>query len=160
MAPEYLENELITPKLDVYAFGILILEILTGKEAAALKNSHIRLSYGCLMVVEQLDTPGCRVARQLHGCRATSTTMVAEMHGGSTIYYQTNHTRSKRFLEIQRLREIKKEYNLKTAISRLKQSASTKFVETVEAHFRLNIDPKYNDQQLRATVSVLDVIQP
>ena len=61
--------------------------------------------------------------------------------------------RSKRFLEIQKLRENKKEYDLKTAISLLKEMSSTKFVETAEAHFRLNIDPKYNDQQLRATVS-------
>lgn len=65
-------------------------------------------------------------------------------------------TRSKRFLEIQKLRESKKEYDLKTAISLLKQMSSTKFVETAEAHFRLNIDPKYNDQQLRATVSLFD----
>ncbi|CAL5381810.1 unnamed protein product [Camellia sinensis] len=62
--------------------------------------------------------------------------------------------RSKRFLEIQKLRENKKEYDLKTAISLLKQMASTKFVETAEAHFRLNIDLKYNDQQLRATVNL------
>ncbi|XP_044462480.1 lysM domain receptor-like kinase 4 [Mangifera indica] len=36
MAPEYLENGIVSTKLDVYAFGVLMLEILTGKEAAAL----------------------------------------------------------------------------------------------------------------------------
>ncbi|KAF8370039.1 hypothetical protein HHK36_031937 [Tetracentron sinense] len=40
MAPEYLENGLVSPKLDVYAFGILMLEILTGKEAAVLNGGQ------------------------------------------------------------------------------------------------------------------------
>ncbi|XP_054814219.1 50S ribosomal protein L1, chloroplastic [Prosopis cineraria] len=74
--------------------------------------------------------------------------------GKAALPLKRDRTRSKRFLEIQKLRENKKEYDLKTAISLLKATASTKFVETVEAHFRLNIDPKYNDQQLRATVSL------
>ncbi|KAK7309260.1 hypothetical protein RJT34_05834 [Clitoria ternatea] len=36
MAPEYLENGLVSTKLDVYAFGVLILEMLTGKEVASI----------------------------------------------------------------------------------------------------------------------------
>jgi serine/threonine protein kinase len=34
LAPEYLEDGLITPKLDVFAFGVVLLELLSGKEAA------------------------------------------------------------------------------------------------------------------------------
>ncbi|CAH9118307.1 unnamed protein product [Cuscuta europaea] len=74
--------------------------------------------------------------------------------GKAALLLKRDRKRSKRFLDIQKLRESRKEYDLKTAISLLKQTASTKFVETSEAHFRLNIEPKYNDQQLRATVNL------
>ncbi|KAL8171496.1 hypothetical protein V2J09_023300 [Rumex salicifolius] len=74
--------------------------------------------------------------------------------GKAALPLKRDRRRSKRFLEIQKLRENKKEYDLKTAISLLKEMTSVKFVETAEAHFRLNIDPKYNDQQLRATVNL------
>ncbi|KDP43580.1 hypothetical protein JCGZ_16867 [Jatropha curcas] len=74
--------------------------------------------------------------------------------GKALLPLKRDRTRSKRFLEIQKLRENKQEYDIKTAISLLKQMANSRFVETAEAHFRLNIDPKYNDQQLRATVNL------
>ncbi|MCX5943768.1 MAG: 50S ribosomal protein L1 [Cyanobacteria bacterium] len=45
-------------------------------------------------------------------------------------------------------------YSPLDAIELVKQNATAKFDETLEAHARLGIDPKYTDQQLRTTVAL------
>jgi large subunit ribosomal protein L1 len=47
-----------------------------------------------------------------------------------------------------------KVYSLEEAISLVKKMARAKFDETVEVHFRLGIDPRKGDQQIRAAVNL------
>jgi large subunit ribosomal protein L1 len=58
---------------------------------------------------------------------------------------------SRRFKEASSQVE-KNYYNYIEAITLVKQIASAKFIETIEAHIVLGLDPKYADQQLRSTV--------
>jgi hypothetical protein len=77
------------------------------------------------------------------------------LHNLAYYFFYLCQTRSKRFLEVQKLRDWKKEYDVASAVMLMKEMAGTKFVESTEAHFRLNLDPKYSDQQLRASVCSL-----
>ena len=58
---------------------------------------------------------------------------------------------SKRFKEAKNLVQDKL-YAIEESIELLKKTATAQFVESTEVHFCLNLNPKYADQQLRATV--------
>lgn len=60
---------------------------------------------------------------------------------------------SKRLRELQAKVE-ERAYAPLEAMQLLKETATAKFPESVEAHIRLGIDPKYTDQQLRTTVAL------
>jgi large subunit ribosomal protein L1 len=58
----------------------------------------------------------------------------------------------KRFAQLQKQFDRDSLYPLSEAVSLTKQMANAKFDETVEMHFRLGIDPRHSDQQVRSTV--------
>lgn len=61
-----------------------------------------------------------------------------------------NH--SKRYLNATKLVQPEQTYPLADAVKLVKSMATAKFDETVEMHFRLGIDPRHSDQQVRSTV--------
>ena len=58
----------------------------------------------------------------------------------------------KRYLEAAKVINHEEQYRLPEAVSLIKKTATAKFDETVERHFRLGIDPRHSDQQVRSTV--------
>ena len=59
---------------------------------------------------------------------------------------------SRRYEEIAKQVNRDTFYTLTDAVSLAKQTATAKFDETMEMHFRLGIDPRHSDQQVRSTV--------
>ena len=62
--------------------------------------------------------------------------------------------RSKKYLEALKLVDRSKRYTLTEAIELAKKTSYAKFDATVEIAFRLNIDPRKAEQNLRGTVSL------
>ncbi|CCP88400.1 50S ribosomal protein L1 [Candidatus Phytoplasma solani] len=62
--------------------------------------------------------------------------------------------RSKKYLAVSQMFDVKKAYSLQEAIKLAKQTQTTKFDSTVECAFHLNLDPKKADQNLRGALNL------
>ncbi len=60
----------------------------------------------------------------------------------------------KRIVNLKKGLDLEKKYTLKEAVALAKKTANAKFDETLEVHFKLGIDVKQSDQQVRSTVSL------
>ena len=60
--------------------------------------------------------------------------------------------RGKKYLEAAKAIDKNAQYDVADAVKIVKQTASAKFDETIEAHFRLGVDGRHADQQVRGAV--------
>ena len=60
--------------------------------------------------------------------------------------------RSKKYRANQEKRELLKRHSYREAIEKILEMMPAKYDETVDAAFRLGIDPKQSDQQVRGAV--------
>lgn len=61
-------------------------------------------------------------------------------------------SKGKRYTEIRSKVNRDNYYPIEEAVGLVKEVAKAKFDETIEMHFRLGIDPRHSDQQVRSTV--------
>ena len=60
--------------------------------------------------------------------------------------------RGKKYLEAAKKIDRMKQYEVEEAVKLIKETATAKFDETVEAHIRLGVDGRHADQQIRGAV--------
>ena len=60
----------------------------------------------------------------------------------------------KRYRALEGKVDRNKQYSIDEAAALVKEIATAKFDETVEVHFRLGIDPRKSDQNVRGTVAL------
>jgi len=77
-----------------------------------------------------------------------------ESEGEEVVSSRRQKVSSKRFVALKEQVDGNKIYEAAEGVALLRKLATAKFVETAELHAKLNLDPKYNDQQIRTTVAL------
>lgn len=100
--------------------------------------------------IEQIKAEDERQAR-----KEETKTEAAEKKAGQRPKTRTKLERkSKKYRKANELIEKNKAYNLSQAVELALKSSPTNFDATLEAHFRLGVDPRQADQNIRATLSL------
>lgn len=60
--------------------------------------------------------------------------------------------KGKKYLQAAEKVDATKVYSISEACALVKETSTVKFDATIDVSFRLNVDPKYADQQLRGTI--------
>jgi len=104
--------------------------------------------------------PALRLA-SISLCVASASTWVAGPAVPTHAQQQQRHAAplamakvSRRVAGLQEKVDEEKLYQPAEAVALMKELSTAKFIETAELHGNLNLDPKYNDQQIRTTVSL------
>ena len=96
----------------------------------------------------------CRWMMVLAAAPACAWTLTQQIATHAEPRHSTPAMISRRKAELDKELDDVKFYSPEEAISLMKKMANSKFVETAELHGNLNLDPKYNDQQIRTTVAL------
>merc|ERR1719229_17361 len=88
-------------------------------------------------------------------CESTSSINISSTtKNDQSISPRSIKNRSKRYIEAAELVDRNKEMIPLEAIKLMKKAATANFIETLEVAARLNLNTKYNDQQIRTTVNL------
>lgn len=68
MAPEYVEAGLMKPTVDVYAFGVVMLEVITGKDAVIIQDEEEVLLSAAMTSLMERGNPEIELSQFLDPC--------------------------------------------------------------------------------------------
>ena len=137
------EEVVVTPEV--------VAETPAKEEAPAAEEKFAKSGKKSKKHIEEVKAEDERQARKVE---AKADQAIEKKTGPKPITRSRLERRSKNYRKVAEKIEKGKAYSLKEAVELAVATCPVKFDSTLEAHFRLNVDPRQADQNIRATVSL------